>query len=36
MTEMGRAARRLAEQRADWNQNFPHLFEAYRIARAAV
>ena len=30
--EMGRAARRLAEQRADWNKNFPELFKAYQIA----
>ena len=33
LPEMGCSARRLAEQRADWNQNFPQLFEAYRIAR---
>ena len=26
---MGRAARRLVEQRADWEQNFPSLLEAY-------
>lgn len=32
LPEMGRRARRLAEQRADWGQNFPRLFEAYRIA----
>jgi glycosyltransferase involved in cell wall biosynthesis len=30
--EMGRAARRLAEQRADWRNNFPHLLEAYELA----
>jgi glycosyltransferase involved in cell wall biosynthesis len=33
LPEMGRSARRLAEVRADWTQNFPWLFEAYRIAR---
>jgi glycosyltransferase involved in cell wall biosynthesis len=32
LPEMGRAARRLAEQRADWRVNFPRLFEAYDIA----
>jgi len=30
LPEMGRAARRLAESRADWRKNFPELFEAYR------
>jgi glycosyltransferase involved in cell wall biosynthesis len=29
---MGRAARRLAEARADWESNFPNLFQAYQIA----
>jgi glycosyltransferase involved in cell wall biosynthesis len=29
---MGRAARRLAEQRADWNQNFQKLLSAYHLA----
>lgn len=29
---MGQAARLLAEERADWNKNFPQLFEAYTIA----
>ncbi len=29
---MGRAARKLAEARANWDKNFPHLFEAYQIA----
>ena len=29
---MGQAGRRLAEQRADWKQNFPHLLQAYDIA----
>jgi glycosyltransferase involved in cell wall biosynthesis len=30
--EMGRAARCTAEQRADWEKNFPQLLEAYRLA----
>ena len=29
---MGQAARQLAESRADWESNVPHLFEAYKIA----
>jgi len=29
---MGRAARQLAESRANWEANFPKLFEAYKIA----
>lgn len=29
---MGQAARTLAEQRADWNRNFPELFKAFEIA----
>ncbi len=29
---MGRAARQLAEARANWEKNFPRLFEAYQIA----
>jgi hypothetical protein len=29
---MGQAARQLAEARANWEKNFPKLFEAYRIA----
>jgi glycosyltransferase involved in cell wall biosynthesis len=29
---MGQAARRIAEARADWDKNFPQLFEAYQIA----
>jgi L-malate glycosyltransferase len=33
LPEMGHLAYRLAEQHADWKQNFPWLFEAYRIAR---
>jgi glycosyltransferase involved in cell wall biosynthesis len=36
LPDMGRSARRLAEQRADWKQNFPLLFAAYRIARVEV
>lgn len=32
LPEMGRAARQLAEQRADWEKNFKMLFEAYRLA----
>ncbi len=32
LPEMGRAARRIAEQRADWKQNFPKLMRAYDIA----
>ncbi len=31
LPEMGRAARRTAEARADWRKNFPKLFEAYRV-----
>lgn len=34
LPHMGAAARRLAEQRADWNQNFPRLFDAYHLALA--
>jgi glycosyltransferase involved in cell wall biosynthesis len=30
--KMGRAARRIAEQRADWEKNFPLLLEGYQIA----
>lgn len=33
LQEMGRQARSLAEARADWEQNFPKLYEAYSIAR---
>jgi glycosyltransferase involved in cell wall biosynthesis len=33
LAEMGRAGRSLAVQRADWSQNFPRLYEAYRLAR---
>jgi hypothetical protein len=32
LPEMGRAARRLVEQRADWKKNFPKLFDAYQLA----
>ena len=32
LPEMGRRARALAEQRADWKQNFPRLFKAYELA----
>jgi glycosyltransferase involved in cell wall biosynthesis len=36
LSQMGRAARHLAEQRADWSQNFPQLLEAYRLAASLV
>ncbi len=36
LQEMARAARRLAEERADWEQNFPKLFQAYALALGAV
>lgn len=29
LPEMGRSARNLAEKRADWSKNFPHLLNAY-------
>ena len=32
LPEMGRAARRIAEQRADWKLNFPQLERAFEIA----
>lgn len=32
LAEMGRSARRLAEQRADWEKNFPQLLDAYTLA----
>lgn len=32
LVEMGKAARQTAEQRADWDQNFPHLLDAYARA----
>jgi glycosyltransferase involved in cell wall biosynthesis len=31
---MGLAGRRLTETRADWNSNFPRLYEAYALAQA--
>jgi len=31
LPEMGRAARRTAEARADWRRNFPKLFDAYAM-----
>ncbi|HVN56305.1 MAG TPA: glycosyltransferase family 4 protein [Anaerolineaceae bacterium] len=33
LKEMGAAARRTAEERADWERNFPRLLEAYEMAR---
>jgi L-malate glycosyltransferase len=33
LSEMGNAARRLAEQRADWRKNFPNIMKAYQIAQ---
>ena len=32
LPEMGVAARKLAEQRADWDKNFPNLLKAYDLA----
>lgn len=32
LPEMGRAAREVAETRADWRKNFPHLLRAFEIA----
>jgi glycosyltransferase involved in cell wall biosynthesis len=32
LPEMGRNARKVAEQRADWSKNFPQLFRAFEIA----
>lgn len=32
LSSLGQASRRLAEKEADWEQNFPKLFKAYRIA----
>lgn len=32
LPEMGRNARLIAEQRADWSKNFPKLFQAFEIA----
>jgi glycosyltransferase involved in cell wall biosynthesis len=31
ITEMGRAARLLAEKRANWKENFKHMLEAYQL-----
>jgi glycosyltransferase involved in cell wall biosynthesis len=36
LKEMGAAARRLAEERADWKVNFNKLLEAYEMALADV
>lgn len=33
LAEMGRAARRTVEARADWERNFPKLLEAYHLAQ---
>ncbi|MEJ2708560.1 MAG: glycosyltransferase family 4 protein [Anaerolineales bacterium] len=35
LAQMGRAARRTAEQRADWEHNFRKLLQAYEMARRA-
>lgn len=35
LADMGQSARRLAEQRADWNKNFPKLFEAFEVGLKA-
>jgi glycosyltransferase involved in cell wall biosynthesis len=32
LPEMGEAAREIAEQRADWEKNFPELLKAYELA----
>ena len=34
LAEMGRAARILAEQRADWRKNFPVLLKTYELAKS--
>jgi glycosyltransferase involved in cell wall biosynthesis len=34
LSVIGRAARNLAEQRANWNENFQHLLKAYEMALA--
>ena len=36
LPEMGRAARRTAEQRADWKLNFPQLERAFVIAKTSA
>jgi glycosyltransferase involved in cell wall biosynthesis len=33
LLEMGRSSRRLAEQHADWEKNFPELLRAYELAQ---
>jgi len=33
LREMGRNARKIAEERADWSKNFPQLYRAFEIAR---
>lgn len=33
LLEMGRKARQIVEQRANWEKNFPKLFQAYDLAR---
>jgi L-malate glycosyltransferase len=35
LLQMGESARSLAEQRADWEENFPQLFKAYELALAS-
>ena len=36
LAEIGKAARRLAEQRADWTENFKMLLQAYELARTGI
>lgn len=36
LLEMGHLARQIAEQRADWDRNFPKLLEAYDLALQSV
>ncbi|RPJ02415.1 MAG: glycosyltransferase, partial [Chloroflexi bacterium] len=36
LPEMGRSARLLAEQRADWEKNFQQLFRAYEMVWAGA
>jgi L-malate glycosyltransferase len=36
LAEIGRAARRLAEQRANWTENFKELLKAYDLATRAI
>jgi hypothetical protein len=35
LAEIGKASRRLAEQRADWTENFKILLKAYDLATKA-